>query len=77
MAQKAAPEMLAALAAANQEYRARFGHVFLICATGKNSEEILRSLRQRLSNDPELELLIAREEQQKITRIRLEKLLAP
>jgi allantoicase len=77
VAQKAAPETLAALAAANQEYRARFGHVFLICATRKSSEEILSSLRQRLSNDPAVELRIAAEEQRKITRIRLEKLLAP
>jgi allantoicase len=76
VAQKAAPETLAALAAANQEYRARFGYVFLICATGKGSEEILDTLRQRLSNDPEAELRIAAGEQRKITRIRLEKLLA-
>jgi allantoicase len=76
LAQKAAPQTLAALAAANQEYSARFGHIFLICATGKSSEEILSNLRQRLSNDPEAEVRIAAEEQRKITRIRLEKLLA-
>jgi allantoicase len=71
------PEMLAALAAANREYHAKFGHVFLICATGKSSEEILRNVQQRLSNNPEAELRIAAEEQRKITRLRLEKLLAP
>jgi OHCU decarboxylase len=76
VAQKAAPDVLAALAAANQAYHSKFGHVFLICATGKNSEEILSNLQQRLSNDPDAELPIASEEQRKITRLRLEKLLA-
>ena len=65
-----------ALARANQEYQSKFGYFFLICATGKTSEEILASLRQRLLNDPAEELRIAAEEQRKITRIRLEKLLA-
>jgi allantoicase len=76
VAQKAAPEALAALAAANQVYQSKFGHVFLICATGKSTEEILSSLRARLSNDPDVELRVAAEEQRKITRLRLEKLLA-
>jgi allantoicase len=76
VAQKAAPGVLAALAAANQEYFSKFGDVFLICATGKSSEEILSNLQGRLANDPETELRIASEEQRKITRLRLEKLLA-
>jgi len=76
-AQKARPEELEALAAANREYQAKFGHVFLICATGKSSGEILKNLRERMSNDPEAELRVAAEEQRKITRLRLEKLLAP
>ncbi len=76
VARKAEPDVLAALAAANQSYLSKFGHVFLICATGKSSEEILRALQQRLANDPAAELHIASEEQRKITRLRLEKLLA-
>jgi len=76
VAQKAAPGVLAELATANQEYFSKFGHVFLICATGKSSEEILSNLQQRLANNPETELRIAAEEQRKITRLRLEKLLA-
>jgi 2-oxo-4-hydroxy-4-carboxy-5-ureidoimidazoline decarboxylase len=76
VANSAAPQIQAALARANQEYQSKFGYVFLICATGKTSEEILASLRQRLLNDPAEELRIAAEEQRKITRIRLEKLLA-
>jgi allantoicase len=75
--QKASAEVLAALAAENQAYEEKFGCVFLICATGKTSEEILESLRQRISNNPETEMNIAAEEQRKITRLRLEKLLKP
>ncbi len=75
MAQKADAATLTALADANRSYQVRFGHIFLICATGKSSKEILKSLQQRLSNDPETELRIAAEQQRKITRLRLEKLL--
>src|SRR5215471_13739024 len=77
VAQHAMPETLAALAAANQEYRAKFGYVFLICATGKSSDEILKSLRERMPNDHNIELRVAAEEQRKITRLRLEKMLTP
>jgi len=76
-AQKAPEDLLRVLAAANQAYHAAFGYVFLICATGKTTEEILRSLQQRISNDVETELKIAAGEQSKIMRLRLEKLLAP
>jgi allantoicase len=76
-AQKAPPEELEALATANREYQAKFGHVFLICAMGQSSDEILKNLHERMPNDPEAELRIAAEEQRKITRLRLEKLLAP
>jgi allantoicase len=76
-AQKGSHETLAMLAAANRAYEATFGSVFIICATGKSSEEILQSLKQRLANDAETELQIAAEEQRKITRLRLEKLLEP
>jgi allantoicase len=72
----ALPGVLAALAEENRTYAKKFGYVFLICAAGKTSDEILISLRQRLSNLPEAELRAAAEEQRKITRLRLEKLLA-
>jgi len=74
MAQEADAETVTALAAANRAYQTRFGNIFLICATGKTSKEILEALQQRLSNDPETELRIAADEQRKITRLRLEKL---
>ncbi len=75
VAQQAQTEILAAMAEANSEYHAKFGYVFLICATGKTADQILASLRQRIMNDPETELRAAAREQQKITRLRLEKLL--
>lgn len=74
-AQTAQPETLAVLAAANQAYQAAFGYTFLICATGKTSDEIVRELKQRLGNDPEIEWQVAAGEQKKIARLRLEKLL--
>jgi len=75
-AQAASREVLDALAAENQRYAKKFGYVFLICATGKTSEEILDALRRRMPNDPQAELRTAAEEQRKITRLRLGKLLA-
>jgi allantoicase len=75
-AQKTVGQTEAMLAAANRAYDAAFGYVFLICATGKAGGEILQNLQQRLANDPETELRVAAEEQRKITRLRLEKLLA-
>ncbi len=65
----------AALAAGNQEYEKRFGFIFIVCATGKASDEMLAILNSRLRNDLEAELSVAAEEQRKITRLRLEKLL--
>ena len=63
-----------ALAQANREYESRFGHVFLVCASGKSAREMLDALRARMSNDPETELRVAAEELQKIARLRLERL---
>jgi hydroxyisourate hydrolase len=68
--------ILAELAEANRTYEERFGHLFIVRATGKSAEEMLGLLRERLENDPEAELRIAAEEQRKITRLRLEKLAA-
>ncbi|MDA2914740.1 bifunctional allantoicase/OHCU decarboxylase, partial [Acidobacteriia bacterium AH_259_A11_L15] len=64
-----------ALQNANQAYEEHFGYLFIVCATGKSSEEMLVLLRQRLQNDGETELRTAAEEQRRITRLRLEKLL--
>jgi allantoinase len=66
--------ILRALAEGNRDYEARFGHIFIVCATGKSADEILSLLRGRLGNDPEAERAVASEEQAKIARIRLRKL---
>lgn len=68
-------EVLDALARANADYEARFGHIYIVCATGKSAREMLQIARARLANDPETEARVAAEEQRKITRIRLTKLL--
>jgi 2-oxo-4-hydroxy-4-carboxy-5-ureidoimidazoline decarboxylase len=70
----AADAVLLALEQANRAYEAKFGHIFIVCATGKTAREMLALLQQRLKNDPEKELLIAAAEQAKITRLRLQKL---
>ena len=63
-----------ALRAANAAYEERFGFVFLVCATGKTAQEILRNLESRMHAHPEAELRVAAAEQAKITHLRLDKL---
>ena len=59
------------LAGANREYHAKFGYIFIICATGKSAESMLEALRERLRNDAQTEIRIAAAEQLKITHLRL------
>ena len=65
-----------ALADGNVAYEQRFGHVFLICATGLSGQDMLDQLRVRLGHDPEAERAVVREELLKITQLRLAKLLS-
>jgi OHCU decarboxylase len=74
-AREAAVETLDALTEANREYEGRFGHIFIVCATGKTAEEMLGLLRARMGNDPETELHVAGAEQWRITELRLKKFL--
>lgn len=67
--------ILEALSEANRLYQEKFGFIFIVCATGKSANEMLQLLTVRLNNKPEDEIKIAMEEQNKITAIRLEKLL--
>jgi 2-oxo-4-hydroxy-4-carboxy-5-ureidoimidazoline decarboxylase len=62
------------LRAGNIEYEARFGFVFLICATGLSADQMIAALRHRLCNDPATERDVVREELRRIVRLRLEKL---
>ena len=71
----ASTETTNALATLNREYEQKFGFIFIICATGKTSEQMLAALRERLGHDPTEELPIAAAEQRKITELRLKKLL--
>ena len=64
-----------ALADGNRAYEQRFGHVFLICASGLSGQDMLDQLQARLGNDAEAERAVVREELLKITRLRLTKLL--
>lgn len=70
----AAEDVLEALRSGNAAYEKKFGHIFIVCASGKSAVEMLRLLRARLGNDPAVELRIAAAEQAKITEIRLQKL---
>jgi 2-oxo-4-hydroxy-4-carboxy-5-ureidoimidazoline decarboxylase len=72
----AGEDVLDTLLHANREYEARFGYIFIVCATGKSAAEMLALLRQRLPNQPDAELALAAAEQRKITAIRLKKLLS-
>jgi 2-oxo-4-hydroxy-4-carboxy-5-ureidoimidazoline decarboxylase len=71
----ASEETIKALSKGNKEYEDKFGYIFIVCATGKSADEMLAILESRLPNDPEKEIEIAADEQNKITRLRLEKLL--
>lgn len=63
-----------ALAEGNAAYEQRFGHVYLVCASGRTGDELLSVLRERLANDPATERLVVREELRKINRLRLRRL---
>jgi 2-oxo-4-hydroxy-4-carboxy-5-ureidoimidazoline decarboxylase len=71
----ASEQVLDDLLAGNRLYEDKFGYIFIVCATGKSAEEMLEILNSRLPNSPDDEILIAMQEQNKITKIRLEKLL--
>jgi len=72
-ARDAAAEVLARLRAGNAAYEERFGHVFLICATGMSAASMLAALQARLGHDPAAEHEVVRDELMKIVRLRLAK----
>jgi 2-oxo-4-hydroxy-4-carboxy-5-ureidoimidazoline decarboxylase len=71
----ASDDVLKALAEGNDQYEKKFGFIFIVCATGKSAAEMLQLLQARLPNKKEDEIEIAADEQSKITKLRLEKLL--
>ncbi|HEY2962870.1 MAG TPA: 2-oxo-4-hydroxy-4-carboxy-5-ureidoimidazoline decarboxylase [Pyrinomonadaceae bacterium] len=72
---RAPAEVIGKLATLNYDYEQKFGFIFIVCATGKSSDEILALLKQRLANGPATELPVAAAEQAEITELRLRKLL--
>ncbi len=75
-AMQSASVTLAALDAENRQYEERFGHVFLIRASGRSGEEILSELRRRMRSDPAMELAEARRELAQIAEERLSELVS-
>lgn len=72
---EAAQTTMMELMTANHEYERRFGFIFIVCASGRTTEEMLETLKERLKNDADKELRVAAEEQRRITHLRLRKLL--
>ncbi|MFE3168692.1 2-oxo-4-hydroxy-4-carboxy-5-ureidoimidazoline decarboxylase [Streptomyces sp. NPDC059224] len=72
----AAETLKAEMLELNLAYQERFGHVFLICATGRGAEEMRDAVKERIGNAPEREREIVRTELGKINRIRLARLVA-
>lgn len=73
---RATQDVKAALAEGNRSYEQRFQRIFLVSATGKSPEEILETLKRRLSNDETTEIREAAEQQRQIAQLRLRKWLA-
>ena len=71
----ASEQTLLELADFNKKYLKKFGFIFIVCATGKSADEMLQLLKKRIDNEYSFELKIAADEQFKITKLRLEKLL--
>ncbi|TDC19244.1 2-oxo-4-hydroxy-4-carboxy-5-ureidoimidazoline decarboxylase [Streptomyces sp. 8K308] len=71
---EASDQLRAEMVELNLAYQERFGHVFLICATGLDAERMRAALRARLHNPPETEAEIARAELGKINAVRLRRL---
>ncbi|MCU1263115.1 MAG: alc [Bryobacterales bacterium] len=74
IARHASHDILGELREANSLYEERFGYIFIVCATGKSADQMLRMMRERLDNDPESELRNAAEQQRQITHLRLKRL---
>lgn len=70
-AANAADDVKRGLAEGNRAYEERFGHIYIVCATGKSAGEMLAILNGRLKNDPETEMRVAAEEHAKICDLRL------
>ena len=71
----ASSQTMTELADTQRAYDQKHGFIYIVCATGKSADAMLADCRARLANDAASELRCAAEEQMKITRLRLAKLL--
>jgi 2-oxo-4-hydroxy-4-carboxy-5-ureidoimidazoline decarboxylase len=71
----ASEQTLQLLAERNKQYENKFGYIFIVLATDKSAAEMLELLNERIQNNPAEEIKIAMDEQNKITKLRLEKIL--
>src|SRR5215472_16288516 len=67
-------EFMRALAVANAAYEQRYGHIYLVCASGRSGRELLELLLERLRNDQATEWRVVASELAKINQIRLRKI---
>lgn len=74
--QQASQDLITQLAQDNDLYEAKFGFIFIVFATGRSAEEMLRLLHERSPNNNEEELIIAMGEQLKITQQRFRKIIS-
>ena len=72
---QASDDLLKQLKSGNDAYLKKFGFIFIVCATGKTAQQMLDLLNDRFDNNKQEELVIAAAEQNKITHLRLDKLL--
>ncbi|MXM63940.1 2-oxo-4-hydroxy-4-carboxy-5-ureidoimidazoline decarboxylase [Streptomyces sp. HUCO-GS316] len=70
----ASDELKAEMLELNLAYQEKFGHVFLICATGRTGEQMCDAAKERIGNSPEQERETVRTELGRINRIRLARL---
>ncbi len=70
----ASEELKAEMLELNLAYQEKFGHVFLVCATGRTGEQMRDAVKERIGNAPEQEREIVRTELGRINRIRLARL---
>ncbi len=76
LVKEANDDVLEVLSQGNTDYQAKFGFIFIICATGKSAKQMSDLLQARLPNNKTTELINAAEEQRKIFQLRIDKALA-
>ena len=76
LVKEANEDVLEVLSQGNSDYQAKFGFIFIVCATGKSAKEMSDLLQARLPNTKEQEFINAAEEQRKIYQLRIDKALA-